>query len=93
MSDEKKPTEPRLVHEPLPYVVRLRSTLTDDEIPQEREFHVVAYDVIESVIQAVMEAGGMGLEDQRHHVVSVSADLPAYVRMVSARLLEKVGRR
>lgn len=86
MSDHNKPADSVFVHEPLPYVVRLRSTLTDDAVPEVRDFHVLAYGVFEAAMQAVMEAGGLGLEDARHRVESVSADLPAYIRLVAARL-------
>lgn len=90
MSDEQKlPSESVFVHEPLPYVVRLRSTLTDDAIPEERDFHVVAYGIFEALLQATFEAGGTGIEDARHRAVSISADVPAYLRLVAARVLER----
>lgn len=85
MSDQK-PQESIFVHEPLPYIVRLRSTLSDDAVPETREFPVLAYGIFEAWMQAILEAGGTGIEDARHQVESISPDLPAYLRLVAARL-------
>jgi hypothetical protein len=77
------------VHEPLPYIVRVRSTLTDDASPTTREFNVIAYSVMEAYMQAVIEAGGIGLDDMKHKVESVWPSVAHFKAWVLAAAFSK----
>jgi hypothetical protein len=72
-------------HEPLPYVITLRSTLDDDAPPTVREFKVTAYSLFEAVIQATVEAGGSGLADEKHKAERIAPDLDAYWKVKAWR--------
>jgi hypothetical protein len=68
-------------HHPLPYAVTVRSTVDEDSAPTVRTFTVTAYSLMEALIQASFEAGGTGLEDQKHHIERVEPDLPAFLSL------------
>jgi hypothetical protein len=93
VSDEKnRSSDPSLfIHEPLPYIVYVRSTLSDDAVPEIRAFRVTAYGIFEAWLGALILAGANGVEDTRHRVESIEPDLPAYMRMMSARLMSPKG--
>lgn len=76
-----KPLDP-WTHAPLPYIVKVRTTLTDDSAPQITEHRVTAYSFMEALIQATMEVGGFGLNDARYQVESISPDLEKYAAHV-----------
>lgn len=68
-----------LSHEPLPYVVTVRVALDDDHAPELRQIKLVAYSVIEAMVQASIIAGGsIGHEDARVKVERIDADVEAY---------------
>ncbi len=88
MADSSNRGDSIFIHEPLPYVVRVRSVLSEDEPPEVRTFRMFAYSVLEAVIQATFMAGGNGLEDARHRIEAIEPDLAEYIRFVTARALE-----
>ena len=68
-------------HPPLPYLVRLRLTMTDDSRPEIVEYRVVAYSLREATMQACFQAGAVAFEGQNVTVEFVGPDLDAYARV------------
>jgi len=66
------------IHEPLPYVVKLRTTISDDAPPATLEFKVVAYSVWEALSQALMEAGATSPDGSKHTVESIGPNVAAW---------------
>lgn len=62
------------VHEPLPYIITVRSTVSDDAAPVEQDYPETAYSIFEAILQAVSEAGGTGLDDVKHKAVRIRPD-------------------
>jgi len=79
---DEKPDKPNsmLTHQPLPYLVRLREAIggNDDLAPTIREERVVAYSLMEALLQATFQAGGTGVDDSRYRVEFIGPDLEAY---------------
>lgn len=95
MSDDNNNYSPQAqnsiwVHEPLPYTVRVRSILDADAPPVIREFKITAYSAFEAWVQAVVEAGGSGLEDMRHKVEHITPDVTTFKALVSATMLNQI---
>lgn len=77
-------------HRPLPYIVRVRVTLTDDSVPTVCEERVVAYSIMEAIVQAVARTGWMGVDDTRYRVEDIAPDLVAYTAiLIAERLAQK----
>lgn len=92
MSDEDKdkPKVDRIwVHDPLPYIVRLRETLNEDSVPTVNEYRVVAYSIFEAMVQATTRAGGRGIDDIRYKIEDIYPDLEEYFRMITDRIFQK----
>lgn len=86
MDDDLKPRVPSgdmNAHTPLPYSVRLRVTLSDDAVPTTETRTVIAYSVMEAVLQVAMSlTGSAGGADQKVVVEHIEPDVPAYFAMV-----------
>lgn len=87
MSEQGKP--PTYNHEPLPYIVRLRQVLSDDSVPDSREFRVIAYGLLEATMQALMEANGTPGVDPSGtwRIEAVNADAEAFFKRESDQQL------
>ena len=75
-------------HMPLPYVVRVRATLSDDAPPVTAEYHLWAYSVMEAGIEASYEACG-AIDQARVVVEHIEPDLSAYLAAVQQYELAK----
>lgn len=78
-------------HEPLPYVVRVRTTLGEDSVPDVQERHVTAYSLYEAMFQAVVEATGTAPDAAKYVVEHIGPDLPAYTAAVVANRLAELA--
>lgn len=81
MSDKPK-VDTLFVHEPLPYVATVKIVSDEDAPPETREIKTTAYSIFEAMIQASMECGSSGLEDQKIKVTAIAPDLAAYAEML-----------
>ena len=82
MSDGERKTggESMWAHEPLPYVVRLRVTASDDAVPMVVEHRCVAYSTFEAVMQALMVTSGRpSAEESNIRVESVAPDVARWL--------------
>jgi hypothetical protein len=80
--DLKRPTSSggdMFCHGPMPYVVEMRLTLTDDEAPRSETWRGYAYSLLEAMLQASMAVGGKGVSDERVKVIFIGPDLVTYV--------------
>jgi len=84
MSEKK--TDP-FTHEPLPYVVRLRVVLSQDSIPEIREYKIVAYSIMEAMLSALFQAGGTEIDGVKYAVEDIQPDIPEYFSMIIKRLI------
>lgn len=70
---------------PLPYTVRIRMSVHEDEQAIVSEHHVVAYSLTEALQMAGMiVAGNTAIDEATIVVESVSADVEAYLKMIRA---------
>lgn len=69
------------IHEPLPYLVRLKVVVSDDAIPETRECRIVAYSLMEAAFSALFQNGGSEFDGVKYSIVSVEPDLIAYLKM------------
>lgn len=95
MSDETGGYKPSAsanmwVHEPLPYTVRLREMLTEDSAPAVKEYKVIAYSVFEAGVQAIMQAGGVGIDDMKFKLEHITPDVPHYTALLAAQLFTEI---
>ena len=82
---EKKASFDGGAHQPLPYVVKVRVTSSEDSAPQVREFRMFAYSAYEALLQAMFEAGGQSIDDVKVKLEEIRPDLPAYLEMLLLR--------
>jgi hypothetical protein len=96
MDEDKRPERPagnNSTHDPLPYLVRLRISLTDDAVPEIREFKVVGYSLMEATMQAFFEATGSSvIDDAKIKVEFVGPDEPAYWQKMLGNMLNRALR-
>ena len=85
MSNDPKPPSDFMTHPPLPYVVVLREIPmgSDDAVPVLHQQHVMAYSVLEALLQANIVSGASGLDDSRFKVETIEPDLPAYALLLA----------
>lgn len=83
MPEDEKPQKPSdtFTHPPLPYVVTLRTAADDDSPARTVDYHLMAYGVMEAILQAIFQAGGSGLEGEKHKVEKVEPDMKEYARL------------
>jgi hypothetical protein len=89
MADEKqeRPSGNSSMHDPLPYIFRLRVTVSEDLPSEVREFRVTAYSLMEGLMQAMFEASGSSVvDDAKVKVEHVTVDEQEYWRRVLGRL-------
>lgn len=77
-------------HDPLPYIVRTRSSVSDDAQPVVTEHRLTAYGVFEAVVQACVLAGGHGLDDPKIIVEDVRPDVPEFMRQQAEKIRESL---
>jgi hypothetical protein len=65
MADDRqeRPSGNSNTHDPLPYIIRLRITIDEDQPSEVREFKVTAYSLMEALFQANFEAMGSSIID------------------------------
>lgn len=84
MSDDQppKPQTDTFVHEPLPYLVTARIVLDDDQPPETRTVPLVAYSLLEAMVQAsLLLGGGPGMNDAKVRIERIEPDIAAYLQM------------
>lgn len=69
-------------HMPLPYLVHVDVSLGDDTAPVRRSVAVVAYSMVEAMLQAGQLVGAEGIDSAQVQVRTVEPDVEAYWRMV-----------
>lgn len=68
--------------EPLPYVVKLRTVVSDDAPPVVSEVKCLAYGPLEACLQAVMQTLGMsGAHSDKCKVETVGPDIETWRKM------------
>lgn len=68
--------------EPLPYVVKLRTIVSDDAPPVVSEVRCLAYGPMDAVLQSIVQTLGMsGADSDKCKVESVGPDLEAWRKM------------
>lgn len=92
MADEPKTGGDIHMHAPLPYRVVLRASVSDDSAPERFEKRVVAYSLMEAMMQAIMEATGAAPETGKYQVESIAPDVPAWREMTAEALRQAVKR-
>lgn len=88
MSDEKARTGSALIHEPLPYIVRLRVAVDEDSAPTVKVFRVTAYSIVEAMAQAMISAEATTVDLGAHvqfRVEDVVPDISRYLLMAHGR--------
>lgn len=78
-NQSSKPVGDMFVHAPLPYIVTVKSTMDDDAVPSIQTVNVVAYSILEAMLQATTQVGGKGFDDEKHRVERIEPDVPAFV--------------
>jgi hypothetical protein len=78
-----------LTHIPLPYVVRVRVAVDDDAPPECREYRVVAYSVVEAMIQVSLQlTSAMDLSaSMQIRVEHIAPDTGAYAALYGDALV------
>lgn len=66
-----------MMHAPLPYLVTARVVLSDDAPPETRTISVIAYSLMEAMLQATQQLG-TGFDDARVKVERIEPDIAAY---------------
>lgn len=75
-----------MVHMPLPYVVRLRVAHSDDAKPETVTERVVAYSILDAMMQASLRVRGMsGLAEGQAVVEDITPDTEAWLAMARGR--------
>lgn len=90
MADEhqERPSGNSSMHDPLPYIVRLRVTVSEDLPSEVKEFKVTAYSLMEGMLQAMFEAGGGAVVDNpKVKLEHITVDEEEYWRRVLGRLM------
>lgn len=82
--ESEKSSGDLFVHYPLPYLVRVRIVTDEDRPPEQRTIAVLAYSVFEAMMQANLEAGGSGENNERVQVEHLAPDLLEYQRMLAS---------
>ena len=83
MIDPKhKPDDSIFIHAPLPYIVTARVIVSEDLPPERHEVRLVAYSILEAIMQASIQLGGDGLEDSHVKVELIAPDLDRYMAML-----------
>lgn len=93
MANEAKQPVNIWLHEPVPYIVRVRVVVDPDRPPEVVVQRLVAYSVIEAVYQAiVMTTGLVDIEAHKIHVEDIRPDLPAYMLQVMEQAVTRASR-
>ena len=90
MADEQEPQRPSgnsSVHDPLPYIVRVRLYTHEDAPPSVQEVRVNAYSLLEAVGQAMFEVTGASAVDEgKAKIEFIGPDVPEYWRRMLGNL-------
>jgi len=93
MSKPKQDTTGLFVHEPLPYIVELTTSLTDDDVPQLHSIKVTAYSVMEAAMQAAVQLTGSAVvDDQNARVTAIRPDVAGWFKVIQERLRQQKAR-